>query len=208
VGTFKKSAIEIHHAALALWTGRSLTHLVTECLKNRVGRLRPDFLSRCRWDTALAACTGKADSIRDGRESFPSGHSSTAFAGMTFLALWIAGQTAAWCFSIPTPSGTLVRTRMCRFVVCLLPLAYSTWVAISRLEDYRHHKEDIIVGALIGALCSSICYFMYWPSPFSAASFNSEQVGRPRVDYAAYDYPERRSGSYQLTRLQDDTEHV
>ena len=58
--------------------GRGLCALITEALKNRVGklsrntyyttttnrrykgRLRPDFLDRCKWDKALKACAGYA----------------------------------------------------------------------------------------------------------------------------------------------------
>ncbi|TFK48551.1 lipid phosphate phosphatase 1 [Heliocybe sulcata] len=208
VCAMQRSAIGIHHSALALWAGRSLAKFTVECLKNRVGRLRPDFLARCKWDAAAETCTGKAASIMDGRRSFPSGHSSTAFAGMTFLALWLAGQTTAWCFTAPVSGREIAASRLGRLLLTLAPLAWATWVAVSRLEDYRHHKEDVIVGAFIGTLCSGICYFIYWPSPFSADSFTPERVGQPRATYAPRDYHERSNGGFELTRLQDDTEHV
>jgi len=205
----KRTAVGIHHAALALWAGRSLTRFATECLKNRIGRLRPDFLARCKWDAAAKACTGKSVNILDGRRSFPSGHSSTAFAGMTFLSLWLAGQTAAWCFAAPVSGRAATASRLGRFTLALLPLAYAIWVAVSRLEDNRHHKEDVIAGALIGALCSGICYLIYWPNPFSANNFTPERVGQPRVTYGPREsYNERSNGGFELTRLQDDTEHV
>ncbi|PAV19734.1 lipid phosphate phosphatase 1 [Pyrrhoderma noxium] len=63
----RKSYIDFHHGALGLWVSRSLTHLITEFLKNRVGRLRPDFLARCKWREAIQQCTGKAGDIIDGR---------------------------------------------------------------------------------------------------------------------------------------------
>lgn len=31
----------------------------------------------------------------------------------------------------------------------------------------RHHKEDVIVGSLLGIACAVICYLTYWPSPFA-----------------------------------------
>ena len=77
----------------------------------------------------------------EGRRSFPSGHSSTAFAGMVCLSLFLAGLTRAWCFSQPSPGRNLLSSRLARLTISLLPIAWATWVAVSRLEDY--------VGAVI-----------------------------------------------------------
>lgn len=152
---------------------RGLSRLITEFLKNRVGRfflmiftvstlnshskligrLRPDFLVRCSWDVALQACTGlvlqalpvrnrlkvryrDSSSIRDGRRSFPSGHSSTAFAAMTLVSLLLAGKTAAWCFAKPAPPSSFLSSKLAAFTLSTIPLAYATWVAVSRVEDY------------------------------------------------------------------------
>ena len=76
--------------------------IVTDTLKSMVGRLRPDFLSRCMPDYSLAppgsinnatgyvaawanVCTGDEHIIIEGRKSFPSGHSSYIMTGMVFL---------------------------------------------------------------------------------------------------------------------------
>ena len=42
---------------------RFLMSLIVEMLKNRVGRLRPDFLDRCKWDAVASASTGYAINI-------------------------------------------------------------------------------------------------------------------------------------------------
>jgi hypothetical protein len=80
--------------------------------------------------------TRKIDDIIDGRRSFPSGHSSAAWAGMTFLFLFFAGHTAALCFSAPSNPGSLSASRLLRLSVTIAPLFWSTWVAVSRIEDY------------------------------------------------------------------------
>lgn len=77
----------------------------------------------------------KLDSILDGRRSFPSGHSSIAFASMMFLSLWIAGATGAWRLTEPVPSG-FHRSKFGRVFLSLVPLVFATWVAVSRVEDY------------------------------------------------------------------------
>jgi len=155
VGLSKRSTIHIHHSWLSALAGSGLTRLVTEFLKNRVGRLRPDFLARCKWDKELKACTGSLSSIQGGRKSFPSGHSSTAFAGMTFFALYLVSQSARYTSS-----------KLSRLFIITLPFFYATWVAISRVEDYRHHMEDVVVGGVIGFISSAICFLTYWHNPF------------------------------------------
>ncbi|KAI0333862.1 lipid phosphate phosphatase 1 [Cubamyces sp. BRFM 1775] len=196
VSLLRRSRMELYHSGIALYSGSALSHLFTELLKNRVGRLRPDFLDRCKWDKELKACTGKLDSVLDGRRSFPSGHSSTAFAGMMFLSLWIAGVTGAWRLTETVPGGSFLRSKIARLLLSLIPLAFATWVAISRLEDYRHHKEDVIVGSLIGAVSATICYLIYWPNPFSPQPHGprvvydnalSESNRAPAVDRYAYE---------------------
>lgn len=74
--------------------------------------------------------------IVDGRKSFPSGHSSTAFSGMFFLSLWTAGQTAAWCFNVQMPPRSLRSSRMTSFFLSLLPLFWATHVAVTRIQDH------------------------------------------------------------------------
>lgn len=180
IGGYRSSVLEIHHGLLAACAGKALSHLTTETLKNRVGRLRPDFLARCQWDASLHICTGKIHDIIDGRKSFPSGHSSTAFVGMTFTALFLAGKTGALCFGISPFPGSLLNSRLARLTLVLMPLVFSAWVAITRVEDYRHHKEDVIVGSVIGIISGTICYLLYWPNPFSATSFSADTMGCPR----------------------------
>ncbi|EKM50654.1 uncharacterized protein PHACADRAFT_152814 [Phanerochaete carnosa HHB-10118-sp] len=184
VGVLRVSAIEIHHGLLSLLAGSGFNEVITELLKNRVGRLRPDFLTRCRWSDSARACTGKAKDISEGRRSFPSGHSSTAFAGMAFLSLFLAGLMCTWSFGQPAPARSLLSTRLGRLCVTLAPIAYATWVAVSRLEDYRHHKEDVIVGSLLGTFSAAAAYLVYWPNPFTPdAKQTVRNVSRARVVY-------------------------
>ncbi|EJD08574.1 lipid phosphate phosphatase 1 [Fomitiporia mediterranea MF3/22] len=205
----KRSFIDLHHGALGLWVSRSLSHVITEFLKNRVGRLRPDFLTRCKWGEAVNHCTGKFNDILDGRKSFPSGHSSTAFATMTFLFLWLSAHTVAWTFSaaLPPRNPWIVTSRMGRVFITLLPLIFATWVALSRLEDYRHHKEDVIVGGLIGILCGAVGYLSYWPNPFSHRRHSDGTTITPRLLYSnesdRLSSGETNRNDYELARLEE-----
>ncbi|KAL5531283.1 hypothetical protein ACEPAG_4160 [Sanghuangporus baumii] len=200
----KRSLIDLHHGALGLWVSRSLAHFITEFLKNRVGRLRPDFLARCKWGEAVNHCTGKLKDVIDGRKSFPSGHSSSAFSGMTFLFLWLSASTVAWSFAtaLPPRNPWIFTSRLGRMLVTLLPLIYATWVAISRLEDYRHHKEDVIVGSLIGILCGFIGYLSYWPNPFRQTG-GSTHIPRLLYRDENLEVRDRNSNAYELARLEE-----
>lgn len=203
-GLLRRSAIDIHHGVLALWAGMGFSEVITEVLKNRVGRLRPDFLHTCKWDKTLKACTGKLEDVLDGRRSFPSGHSSTAFSGMMFLSLWIAGATGAWCITRPAPGRSFLASRLARLTLSLLPLCFAAWVAISRLEDYRHHKEDVIVGSIIGMGSATVCYLTYWPSPFSYIIENAQATrtaARARLVYTNETARQTNGYDYELAGM-------
>lgn len=177
--------------------------------------------------------------MAEGRRSFPSGHTSTVFAGMVFLALFIAGLTSSWIFTQPLPSRRLPSSRLARLALTLSPLYYAMWVAVSRMEDYvrdkffdfvygeliafsqRHHKEDVIMGMLVGTFTATTCYFVYWSNPFirqvrtevngqeTSARLVYAQERSPLVRHAAVnreDYEER--GSFELSRVEPAGEMV
>jgi diacylglycerol diphosphate phosphatase / phosphatidate phosphatase len=47
--------------------------------------------------------------------------------------------------------------------VVLVPTLGAALIAISRIEDARHHPFDVITGSLLGALCAYISYRQYFP---------------------------------------------
>lgn len=79
---WKRSVYDWHKAMLGFAICVTFTLLVTQCLKNATGRLRPDFLSRCQgqigtdYFRTMTNCTGDPSVVKEGRKSFPSGHSS------------------------------------------------------------------------------------------------------------------------------------
>ncbi|CCA71019.1 related to DPP1-diacylglycerol pyrophosphate phosphatase [Serendipita indica DSM 11827] len=176
----RRSLIELHHGLLAFFSSTSLQRLVVGFLKNRVGRLRPDFLDRCQWNGRY--CTGDTSLIRDGRRSFPSGHSSAAFAGMAFLFFYFADKTDCFRKRPQFAPRSWRSSVLLRVSITISPLFLSTWIAVTRLEDYRHHKEDVIVGSLIGTLSSWLMYRVYFQDPFSTSR---EPAGEPRAVYTS-----------------------
>ena len=87
---------QIHVSILGLFISHALASFLTDVVKNAVGRPRPDLIARCKpakgtpGNTLVTfdVCTEKDPHIlQDGWRSFPSGHSSFAFAGLGYLAL-------------------------------------------------------------------------------------------------------------------------
>lgn len=206
-GLLRRSSHEAHHGALACWTAFCISHLVTDFLKNRVGRLRPDFLARCEWSDSMHACTGSSKDVHNGRMSFPSGHSSTAFSGLGFLFLFLAGKTGALHVTASPYLSTAFSSRLLRLGLAVSPLILATWIAVSRLEDYRHHKEDVIVGSLIGFASAYLSYTIYWENPFSDKVYQEGLTAQPRLVYDSQAAPISAS-NYELANGYQDGEEL
>ncbi|KAL8339307.1 hypothetical protein RB601_005833 [Gaeumannomyces tritici] len=188
------SAHKHHVALLGLLVGLAVTTLVTDVVKNAVGRPRPDLLARCKPAAGTprdvlvdwTVCTETAHHLlHDGWRSFPSGHSSFSFAGLGYTALFLAGQLRV--FSARGLDGgngndddaTVVAERtvqahagndLGRALLCLAPVLGAAMIAISRCQDYRHDVYDVCTGALLGSVVAYWSYRRYWPRLTSGRS--------------------------------------
>lgn len=143
-------------AFLGLLLSIALTTQITLILKAMVGRPRPDFLARCDPDTKMTdrlVCRGNAKIVAEGRRSFPSGHSSSCFAGLGFAGFFLAGQ-----WHIFDGEGATYR-----LVGSIVPFVIASMVAVTRIMDYRHHWQDVLAGSLLGLIISYLCYRLYFP---------------------------------------------
>ncbi|KAL5611566.1 hypothetical protein BROUX41_000849 [Berkeleyomyces rouxiae] len=123
---WKRKLWELHIGWLGMALSLFLGWFVTNGLKNLEGRPRPDLLSRCQPDIRNVAkyyvggfrlpntsnntylpghlvsadiCTNKDHEVLDdGFRSFPSGHASSAAAGLIYLSLFLASK-----FSVTIP---------------------------------------------------------------------------------------------------------
>uniref|UniRef100_A0A336MQ55 CSON003885 protein n=1 Tax=Culicoides sonorensis TaxID=179676 RepID=A0A336MQ55_CULSO len=120
------------------------------------GNLRPHFMDVCRpvmWDGSDCS-----DIKNHGRfildyecsnenyftsiyRSFPSGHSSQSFFAATYLVLYLQRK--------------LLNEKL-RIGLQFLLLLYAYAVSISRIYDFHHHTQDVVVGCSLGVFCAMV----------------------------------------------------
>ncbi|KAJ7582858.1 phosphatidic acid phosphatase type 2/haloperoxidase [Mycena floridula] len=154
---------DFHNSTLGLILALALTGSITQFTKITVGRPRPDVIDRCQpplgsvdpifglSNYTICTQTNMA-MLNDGFRSFPSGHSSLSFAGLGFMAYYLAGKLHL--FDDRGHAG--------KAWIALTPFAGAALVAISRTMDYRHHWQDVLVGAILGTTMSYFAYRQYF----------------------------------------------
>jgi membrane-associated phospholipid phosphatase len=176
---------DIHSALCLITVSFGSTRLFTDFLKNYVGYMRPNFYNMCQFNMETISCDA-TENLKSARRSFPSGHSSISFCGMTCLALYLAGKVGLHSHlqksyqlqednnnnsnnviqGEHTPKiGKWGLKTLFKKIVFLFaiggPLLLSTFVAASRVHDNWHHPADVVAGALIGAITASIAYHVW-----------------------------------------------
>lgn len=159
----RRDIYDLHHALLGLLYSASVTAVITNAIKLAVGRPRPDFFWRCFPDgkdvydqLGNVICHGKRTVIDEGHKSFPSGHTSWSFAGLAFLSLYLAGKIKAFDR----------KGHVAKLCIIFLPLLVASLVGISRVDDYRHHWQDVFAGGLLGITVAGLCYLQFFPPPY------------------------------------------
>ena len=161
-------------ALYKLILGFSICMFITDVSKFSLGRLRPYFLTVCNPNLEDVCyqvedeyieedndtdyyypefvhlkyvveenCTGNRDLLKEARLSFVSGHSSKSFYTALFLIIFMKKHINMW----------ILRT--------LLQVAYfilALWIGITRINDYVHHPEDVIMGSIIGIMCAFLMH--------------------------------------------------
>ncbi|KAK5195729.1 hypothetical protein LTR99_002254 [Exophiala xenobiotica] len=163
--TFADRLWELNCGWLGLLLSQGAAFVITGSLKNLCGKPRPDLIDRCQPGPGSAdgvpyglvtksICTQTDAAImQDGFRSFPSGHSSSSFAGLFFLSLYLAAK-----LHVLDQKGEVWRT-----VIVLIPTLAAACIAMSRIMDARHHPFDVLFGSALGILCAWGSYRQYFP---------------------------------------------
>ncbi|XP_031501371.1 lipid phosphate phosphatase 2-like isoform X2 [Nymphaea colorata] len=160
----RRDVYDFHHAILGLLFAVLITGVITDAIKDAVGRPRPDFFWRCFPDgkevydtiTSGVICHGEDSVIKEGHKSFPSGHTSWTFAGLGFLSLYLSGKIKAFD----------QRGHVAKLCIVFLPLLLAALVGTSRVDDYWHHWQDVFAGGLLGMTVATFCYLQFFPAPY------------------------------------------
>jgi len=94
-------------------------------------------------------CTGDEKQINDSLESFPSGHSTAAWAGLLFLSIYINAQLKV--MSAHNPSYW-------KMILMFAPVLGATLISGALTIDEYHNWYDVVAGAIIGSACALAAY--------------------------------------------------
>ncbi|KAI9376791.1 PAP2 superfamily-domain-containing protein [Aspergillus egyptiacus] len=187
------------------WLGLGLAcagvFMATEGLKDLYGKPRPDMLARCDPDLSNIGayavgglgqrlqgaptlvtweiCQNRDDDVLryDAFTSFPSGHASFSFAGLTYFSLWLCSKfSIKFPYLSPSPLAQDLRPHN-RFairnhgaappiylvILAFFPWAVAFFIAASRWFDYVHAGFDIISGSLMGFVFGWVGFRLYSP---------------------------------------------
>jgi len=149
-----------------------ITMAITTFGKRWAAEPRPDFLARCIGSVDGNA-TFSADgsiicthAIGDGRESFPSGHSSGSVCIGTFSSFYFLYLIYYRRVTLPWRdiNGRWFNRWIQRavdglfFVICFWPLFFASYVVCSRVVDHRHSAADVTAGSLLGFVCAVLWF--------------------------------------------------
>ena len=201
--------------------------MVTEGLKDIYGKPRPDLLARCQPDLSRIAqyavgglgltnlgerygeapvvvdwhiCSAPDDStLSDGFASFPSGHASFSWAGMTYLTLFMCAKFAIsipFLTSTPSTSSTSTPDRnkaaappIYLLVLAFVPLGAAFYISGSRWSDYRHHGFDILLGSIVGFVFAWFGFRLYHLPIRRGAGWSWGARSRGRAYYTGLGIP-------------------
>jgi len=124
-------------------------HFYAVCMPNVSQFSRPSGAPFANYMYDRSVCTGDKKAVNDALESFPSGHSTAAFAGLIYLALYFNAQLKVMSAHNPA---------YWKMVLFFAPILGAVLIAGALTIDKFHHHWDVIGGALIGTACAFVAF--------------------------------------------------
>lgn len=184
---FLRSFADFSAAYLGLQYALATGTLFQLVLKKTIGGLRPHFLAVCKPRLVVPGsgfgyngimyrvqdvCTGTRSQIDWGIQSFPSGHSEIAFAGLGYLSIYLFTHLRLCDRSITTAFG------FWRMVLVLMPILLATYISSTLWLSYHHHAFDCLFGAAIGIMAAILGYRTVYQSLTNGTLNAKPRVGR------------------------------
>lgn len=163
-----RSFWDVNNAVIGLLYSLITAAVFQVFLKWLIGGLRPHFLTVCQPDVDLIKdqydatgykelyftrdiCTGDANTIDDSLESFPSGHTTAAFAGFVYLYLYLNAKLKVFANYHPA---------MWKLIAIYAPILGAVLIGGALTIDEFHNWYDIVFGAIIGTVMAFSAYRM------------------------------------------------
>ena len=116
----------------------------------------------------LTHCRAARADVDEASLSFPSGHAGLSFVAMTWSTMaliralsverrYLGKTIGASSTDVFRSSSNMAPVVSAARAAACLPMAYATYVACTRVVDYKHRPADVIAGALIGAVFAWAC---------------------------------------------------
>ena len=134
-----------------------LTAIITGFIKRVSGRPRPNFVQYSGYQPD-GTFTGSSHDVSDAFQSFPSGHTSTAFCGLGYLSLYLFSLAFTGSFKTREMAQSYHVNQGWKTVLCLLPIGLAIWIGLTRIVDYFHNFDDVSIGAFLGM---AVCYLTF-----------------------------------------------
>ncbi|KAI7553482.1 hypothetical protein KC331_g1206 [Hortaea werneckii] len=166
-----RSFWDAHNAIVGLLYSLITAAVFQVFLKWLIGGLRPHFLAVCKpkiprnsrpsgngFDRVMydrSWCTGDKNEIDDSLESFPSGHTTAAFAGFVYLYLYLNAKLKVWSNHHPA---------YWKLIVTYIPILGAELIGGALTVDEFHNWYDIIAGAAIGTIMAVSAFRMVYAS--------------------------------------------
>ena len=220
VGNIPWVFIELYRILGYFGFGALCTLLTTEMAKYKIGRLRPYFLTVCqisltedlckdenKYNKFVTdyTCPGDAHEVREAMKSFLSGHSSFSFYSATFLIVYLHARLANFrsnqCKKSYTKLWMVFRgLKVLRPFLQFGIFSLAFYIALTRINDYKHHPGDVITGMLVGIFFATIILLFlmdlfHRPRIFKAMSIDTLLEGGEIVQMKTRSEPNLRGGN-------------
>jgi len=163
--------------------GRPRPDMLSRCFPDNVDLIsNSDFKESLPIDPNFYVCSIGAVNekrMRSAFKSFPSGHAGYSGAACMFVCLYLGGKMGTFQksnlgeyhqndarknSSDTTLLSTITSLKSFKLIFIIPWLMASVYIGITRIQDYRHHIEDVLVGLILGWVVSFICYKLYYPN--------------------------------------------